>query len=200
MKYVTLCLVAASLFFSCGNNSTAPAPANDAVKETASTATPPAAAKAAELTCTINGKQWKGNAAAGGQLYYAKGITGMYGGLPYMSLAFSAMDAPDNRQLTISFKNFPGKTSVYNNDKVEVLLSGSSTGDAKKSELQGHKPPAQATDFSINITEWKAVTAGEVVISGTLKGTLKGIFDAPDAKIENGVFSNVKIIVYNEKY
>jgi hypothetical protein len=203
MKYVTSILAAASLFFSCGNNSTATSSGNETMKETASTATvqaPPAAPKTAELSCKLNGKDWKGVAGAGGQLYYAKGITGMYGGLPYCSLAFSAADAPDNRQLTIAFKNFPGKTGVYNKEKVEVLLSGSATGDAKKSELQGHKIPAQATDFSIAISDWKVTTANEIVASGTLSGTLKGVFDAPDVKIENGVFSNVKIILYSEKY
>ncbi len=203
MKCVTSCLAAACLLFSCGNNSTPASSGTEAVKESASAkATPasPEAAKTAVLAFTINGKEWKGNAAVGGQLYYAKGITGMYGGLPYMSLAFSAMDAPDNRQLTISFKNFPGKTGVYNKDKVEVLLSGSPTGDAKKAELQGHKLPAQATDFTITISDWKVTTATEIVASGTLSGTLKGVFDAPDVKIENGVFSNLKIILYNEKY
>jgi hypothetical protein len=203
MKYVTYILTAASLFCSCSNNSTVPSPGSEATKETASATTapaPPTVAKTAELTCTLNGKAWKGSAGAGGQLYYAKGITGMYGGLPYMSLSFSAMEAPDNRQLTIAFKNFPGKTGVYNKEKVEVLLSGSSTGDAKKAELQGHKIPAQATDFSITISDWKVTTATEIVASGTLSGTLKGVFDAPDVKIENGVFSNLKIILYSEKY
>jgi hypothetical protein len=202
MKYVTF-ILAAGLFFSCGNNGAAPSSGSEAIKETAATATTPApsaVAKTAELTCKLNGKDWKGVAGAGGQLYYAKGITGMYGGLPYCSLAFSAAEAPDNRQLTISFKNFPGKTGVYNKEKVEVLLSGSATGDAKKAELQGHKIPAQATDFSITISDWKVTTATEIVASGTLSGTLKGVFDAPDVKIENGAFSNVKIILYSEKY
>ncbi len=204
MKYLTTILAALSLLVSCGNNSTAKEPGRDAVPPpttTPETATaPPEAAKTAHLTCTLNGKAWKGNAAVGGQLYYAKGITGMYGGLPYCSLAFSSTDAPDNRQMTIAFKNFPGKTGVYNKDKLEVLLSGSATGDVKKAELQGHKIPAQATDFSLTISDWKVTKATEVVISGTLSGTLKGVFDAPDVKIENGVFTDVKIIVYNEKY
>jgi hypothetical protein len=203
MKYVTS-ILAASLLFSCGNNSTATSSGSEAaIKETAAAATtpaPPAVAKTAELTCKLNGKEWKGVAGAGGQLYYAKGITGMYGGLPYMSIAFSATESPDNRQLTISFKNFPGKTGMYNKEKVEVLLSGSPTGDAKKAELQGHKIPAQATDFSITISDWKMTTATEIVASGTLSGTLKGVFDAPDVKIENGVFTNLKIILYSEKY
>ncbi len=203
MKYVTAFLAAATLFLSCGNNSTTNPSGSDTTTKTASTVTTPASpavAKMGELTCKLNGKDWKAVAGAGGQLYYAKGITGMYGGLPYMSLAFTAADAPDNRQLTIAFKNFPGKTGVYNKEKVEVLLSGSSTGDAKKSELQGHKIPAQATDFSITISDWKITTATEIVASGTLSGTLKGLFDAPDVKIENGVFSNLKIILYSDKY
>jgi hypothetical protein len=201
MKYVASILTAA-LFFSCGNNSTVTSSGSGSVKDTASAAVqaPIAVAKTAELTCAINGKEWKGSGNAGGQLYYAKGITGMYGGLPYMIIAFSAADAPDNRQLTISFKNFPGKTGVYNKDKLEVLLSGSSTGDPKKSELQGHKMPAQATDFSLTINEWKQITATEVVASGTLGGSLKGVFDAPDVKIENGIFSDLKIRLYSEKY
>ncbi len=203
MKYVISILAVTSLFLSCGNNSPATSSNSEAIAETGSTiATPVPApvAKTAELTCKLNGKDWKGSAGAGGQLYYAQGITGMYGGLPYMSIAFSSMEAPDNRQLTISFKNFPGKTGMYNKDKVEVLLSGSATGDTKKAELQGHKIPAQATDFSLTISDWKVTTATEVVASGTMSGTLKGVFDAPDVKIENGVFSNLKIRLYSEKY
>jgi hypothetical protein len=202
MKYVSSILTAA-LFFSCGNNSTVTSSGSGSIKQPDSPAAAlasPAVAKTAELTCIINGKEWKGAANAGGQLYYAKGITGMHHGLPYMIIAFSALNAPDNRQLTVSCKNFPGKTGVYSKDKVEVLLSGSSTGDAKKAELQGHKVPAKATDFSLTINEWKQTTATEVVASGTLSGTLKGVFDAPDIKIENGVFSDLKIRLYSEKY
>jgi hypothetical protein len=203
MKSVFICLAAVSICLSCGSNGNGTSSGTDTTQKTAGFSADPApepAVKPAALTCLIDGKEWKGASVPGGQLYYAKGITGMYDGLPYLGIAFSSAEAPDDRQLTISFKNFPGKMGVYNKEEVEALLSGSVTGDVKKAMLQGHKMPAQATDFSVVISEWKPVTATEVVVSGTISGTLRGVFDAPDVRIENGSFSNLKVRLYSEKY
>jgi hypothetical protein len=207
-----LTIALAGLLTACGNNSSnsnannnsqpaagggtavsndSPVVAKTSSAESAATAT---------LTCQLNGREWKGGDIYNGHLYYVKGITRMYGGKPHMLLSFRATMAPDNRQLTISFNNFQGKTGLYAKEALEVLLSGSDTGDAQKSELQGHKVPGKNTNFSVELTGWKSTRADEAIISGKLSGTLKGVLGSPDVKIENGVFSDVKVKLYNEKY
>jgi hypothetical protein len=157
-------------------------------------------APTATFTGLLNGKEWKGGNIYNGHLYYAKGIAQMYGGKPYMMLSFRATDAPDNRQLNISFMNFEGKPGVYSKEKLEVMLSGAASGEAQQSEMQGHKVPAQATDFTVELTEWKQSKDDEVLVSGKVQGTLKGVFGSPAVKIENGTFSNVAVKMFNEKY
>jgi hypothetical protein len=208
MKYFATILLAA-LVLSCGNNNggtTAPVADNKTTAttapETASEATSRGAdpAPAASFTCQLNGQAWKAGNIFNGHLFYAKGISAMFGGNPYMMLAFRAVDNPDNRQLTISFKNFQGKTGVYAKEKIEVMLSGAASGEAQKSEMQGHKVPGQNTDFTVELTDWKPVKDDEALVSGKVQGTLKGIFGTPDVKIEGGSFANVPVKVFNEKY
>jgi hypothetical protein len=207
MKYMlTIALV--GLLTACGNNSSNSNSQPAANAKASATNDSPAIATGSSgestavptLTCQLNGQAWKGRDIYNGHLYYAKGITGMYGGKPYMMLSFRATTAPDNRQLTISFHGFQGKTGVYAKEAVEVLLSGAASGEAQKTEMQGHKVPGRPTDFSIELTEWKATRADEAVISGQLSGTLKGVMGSPDVTIENGQFTNVAVKVYNDKY
>jgi hypothetical protein len=206
MKRLTAIAMLA-VFTACGGNSQpkekeAPATSGQpAAAAEAPTATKsPDAAPTASFTCLLNGKEWNGRDIFNGHLYYAKGIAQMYGGKPYMMLSFRATDAPDNRQLNISFMDFQGKPGVYSKEKLEVLLSGAASGEAQQSEMQGHKVPGQATDFTVELTEWKQSKGDEVLVSGKVQGTLKGVFGSPAVKIENGTFSNVAVKMFNEKY
>lgn len=151
-----------------------------------------------QLYCALNGKEWKATAVVGGQVFYAKGFAAMYGGSPYLTLTFKAAEAPDNRQLSISFKNFPGKVGVYAKDKIEVLLNGAASGEAQQVETQGHRPLLQTAGFSVVLTEWKMLGASEAIVSGKIKGTLKGLMGATDIKIENGNFRNVTVKIVHE--
>lgn len=150
------------------------------------------------LHCTLNGKEWKALATTGGQLFYTKGLAAMYNGQPYLTLTFKATEAPDNRQLTISFKNFPGKVGLFAKDKIEVLLNGAASGEAQQTESQGHRSPLQTADFSVELTEWKILGANEAIVAGKIKGTLKGLMGAADTKITNGYFRNVAVKIINE--
>jgi hypothetical protein len=204
MKYF-LTAIATVLIVACGNNNNASQPASTS----ATPATSPVAEEknsekpaevAATLTCQLNGREWKGGNIYSGNLYYPKGISRMFNGKPYMMLSFRATMPPDNRQLTISFANFQGKTGTYAKEALEVLLSGAASGEAQKAELQGHKVPRQSTNFTVEITDWKVTGADEVIISGKLSGTLKGSLGSPDVTIENGQFNNVAIKIYPDKY
>lgn len=204
MKYL-LTAVLMGLLAACGNNSgnnNSKPVASSEMPETVDTqdmARTSAPEPVPTLTCQLNGREWKGANVYNGHLYYVQGIKGMYGGKPYMVLSFKAATAPDNRQLTISFYNFQGKAGVYAKDAVEVLLSGAASGEAQKSELQGHKVPGQNTNFTVAITAWKPNGSNEAIISGKLSGLLKGVLGSSNVEIENGQFTDVAVKIFNDK-
>jgi hypothetical protein len=202
MKRIVLAAIV-MLAVACHNNGTVTdktAPSSGAAIDTGSVDRGATAPASPQLYCTLNGKEWEAMAVVGGQLFYANGLAAMYNGQPYLTLTFRAIEAPDNRQLTISFKNFPAKPGVYAKDKIEVLLSGAASGEAQQAETQGHRPPLQTADFSVELTEWKALGANEAIVAGKIKGTLKGLMGAPDTKIANGSFGNVVVKIVNEKH
>ncbi len=153
----------------------------------------------AELTCNINGKEWKAKAFAHSSSFFVKGVNKMYDGEPYLGLAFVAITKPDGRQINFAIKNFAGKTGKIQDKDLEVLLSGSANGDVKGGEMQGFKMNTQNINFTVEITAYKPTSINEALISGKFSGTLKGLLLSKDIKVENGTFTNVKIEVFNDK-
>ncbi len=152
-----------------------------------------------ELTCTISGKEWKAKPFAHSSSFFVKGVNKMYDGEPYLGLAFVASTKPDGRQINFAIKNFAGKIGKIQDKDLEVLLSGSADGNIKRGEMQGFKMNTQNINFTVEITEYKNTSSKEAIISGKFGGTLKGLLLSKDIKVENGIFTNVKIQVFNEK-
>ncbi|MFM9943713.1 MAG: hypothetical protein ACKVQB_00625 [Bacteroidia bacterium] len=152
------------------------------------------------FTANIEGKKFTASIATMGALYYAKGHKMMDpSGKPYFLLAFVCNQLPDNRQLTIHCKNFAAGTGILKD--MDALFSGSSTGDNSKSELQGcqNNPefPEQKTNFTVNITKWENIDENSAVISGTISGKLKGLLGARGIQFTDGIFTNVKVQIFN---
>jgi hypothetical protein len=153
-----------------------------------------------DLTANFSGKKWQGKGNDGSHLFYAKGISSMNNGKPFLMLAFKSTVAPDDRQLTFKILDFSGKTGKYQKSSIEVLFSGSADGNTKESKLFGCKSPATVTDFVLDITDWQTISVTEALISGVFSGTLKGILTDGAEKVTEGKFSKIKVKVYNDKY
>lgn len=153
-----------------------------------------------EATCQVDGISWAGSGYSNSHLHYAAGIRNMFGGKPYLILAFQSTNQPDNRQLTFTLLGFTGEKGTYTGKTIEILFSGSATGNNEQSVLQGHKIPAQTTDFSVEITAYKPTSDESALISGKFNGTLKGILGAPSVTIQNGEFQNVTVKVFQQAY
>lgn len=153
------------------------------------------------LKSKLDGKTWNGNSAS--FLYYAKGVKMMdKEGRPYLQLAFTSAQSPDSRQLTFNSKNFKGELASLPN--MEVLFSGSKEGNKEQSEIQGYQEnpnfPEQKTNFKIEVTKWEMQGANKAILSAKFCGKLKGLMGAPDVEFTDGVFENIEVIVYTEKY
>jgi hypothetical protein len=153
-----------------------------------------------EATCLVDGIDWSGSGYSNSHLFYAAGMRNIFGGKPYLMLAFQSVNSPDNRQLTITLPGFTGEKGIYTGNAIEILFSGSATGNNEQSMLQGHKIPAQPTNFSVEITAYKSLADDSALISGKFNGTLKGIFGAPSVDIQNGKFRDVTVKVFRQAY
>lgn len=153
-----------------------------------------------EFTGTFNGKEWKGGGYPNSHLYYVQGIKQMYEGKPYLMLAFKAVQGPDNRQLTIAMKDYAGKTGVVDYKNLEILLSGAESGKAEEAAMVGNGTSDKRIPITIEITKFEKTSDTEALISGKMNGELKGMLGSKDVKIENGVFNDVKVKVFPDKY
>lgn len=156
-----------------------------------------------KITATLNGKPWSADVTYQGALYYAGGVKMMEpSGKPYMQLAFKSNTAPDDRQLTISIRDFSGKTGKVEKTSMEVLLSGSPVGDSKNPEMSGYKnlPEYASSDFSLNITKWETQADGSVIMDAEFSGDLKGVLGSKNSTFSNGKAENVKVTVYKDPY
>lgn len=159
----------------------------------------------ASFTCLLNDDVWKGSGFYGSHLYYTKGMRQMYDNKPFLTISFKANNLPDNRQLTISIVNFNPNRKTYLSKDIDVGLSGSATGDSNRVEMQNNFKNKSLSNITVNITEWTQINSDGGLISGTIEGTLPGLkmkFGecCQDVIIKQGVFNNVKVQVYNEKY
>ncbi|HRG23692.1 MAG TPA: hypothetical protein PLL23_04845 [Chitinophagaceae bacterium] len=159
------------------------------------------AVSTAKFNATINGKPWKGKDFPYSFSLFKKGVKNMAGNKPYLLLAFKSMDAVDDRQLTLMVFTADPKPGVYTKEKLEVLLTGSPTGNTKKTEMWGYKYPASATGgLQLEITSYQETGKGKARISGKLSGQFTKILGNGTMPVENGVFSELEIDVYDEQY
>lgn len=159
------------------------------------------AVSTAKFNATINGKPWKGKDFPYSFSLFKKGVKNMAGNKPYLLLAFKSMDAVDDRQLTLMVFTADPKPGVYTKEKLEVLLTGSPTGNTKKTEMWGYKYPASATGgLQLEITSYQETGKGKARISGKLSGQFTKILGKGTMPVENGVFSELEIDVYDEQY
>lgn len=153
------------------------------------------------VSLLLNGKPWTGAITYQGALLYKGGLKMMDpSGKPYMQLAFISNQKPDDRQFTITIKDFPSSVGVIQSTGIEILLSGSETGDSKKSEMIGYK--ADYTNYSVelNITKWEFTSADIAVMSATFAAKLKGVMGSPDATVADGKLENISVTVYKDPY
>lgn len=156
------------------------------------------------FTALIDGVAWSGNGFVNSHLFYKGGVKQFNNGKPSLMLTFKSTQSPDNRQLNVILTTSDAKPGVYTGDKIELLLSGSSVGDAKDSELYGHKyPETQGRNLKVEITSYQEHANGTATISGKISGFLTrplGMAKKNELSVENGVFNNVVVTVYTGKY
>jgi hypothetical protein len=157
------------------------------------------------LTMKIDGKEWKGGCPANFGLLYEQGVEMFNAKGPYLQIAFTSAVQPDNRQLTISIDQIAMKAGKVSTGNLAVLLSGAATGQSKDSQLQDNGPTNSHTDFTFEITAWEAPTnitgvSGIGKLSGKFSGKLRGTLGSPAVQITEGVFENLPITVYPDKY
>lgn len=155
----------------------------------------------AKFTATLNGKLWKGKDFPYSFSLFKKGVKNMADNKPYLMLAFKSMDAVDDRQLTIMIFTPALKPGIYTKEQIEVLLSGSPTGDPKKTEMWGYKfPQTTAGELTIEITAYKETSADKALISGRINGKFKKALGNGEMTITNGQFTDLPVDVYNTLY
>lgn len=155
------------------------------------------------FTAQIDGAAWSGNGFYNSHLFYKKGVKQVNNGKPVLMLAFKATQAPDDRQLTIVITTGDAKPGVYAGEQIELLMSGSPTGDKKNPEMYGHKyPDYRGSNLKIEITSYKENGNGTATMSGKISGSLKRSLGSPKQEIviTNGSFENVTVTVYTGKY
>mgnify|MGYP001164711871 FL=1 len=153
-----------------------------------------------DFTSTLDNKPWNAISTGNGT-YYKKGLGKMYGGKPFLMLPFRATAPPDQRHLDIVLIQDEIKPGKYTLTSMEILLSGSPVGDKNKEELFGYKyPQTNAGAVVLEITSYKETGNGTAVISGKISGPLKKVFGIGSRKLENGVFTDVKIYVEKERH
>lgn len=168
--------------------------------ETSATSSP---SSAGSVSLTLNSKAWTGDIVYQGALFYKGGVKLMdASGKPYIQLAFKSNKAPDDRQFTISIKNFPGTVGQVPTEGMEVLLSGSETGDTKNPEMIGYKNDSNHSGYSVQlvITKWEMTSSDVANMSATFTAKLKGVLGSPDAVVTEGKLENIKVTVFTEKY
>lgn len=164
-------------------------------------ATDPSGSKSSfDFTSTLDNKPWNAISTGTGT-FYKKGLGKMYGSKPFLLLSFRATAPPDQRHLDIVLIQDEIKPGKYTLTNMEILLSGSPVGDKNKEELFGYKyPQTSSGTVVLEITSYKETGNGSAIISGKISGPLKKVFGIGSRKLENGVFTDVKIYVEKERH
>ncbi|MCA6363053.1 MAG: hypothetical protein IM638_08435 [Bacteroidetes bacterium] len=156
--------------------------------------------KKAEFTCTLGGTPWSGAGFFNSHLYYAGGNSMFNKPYPHAMITFRSVDEKDTRQLNIVINNFDGKTGVVPQKNLEILLTGSPDGDSKNSVMLGNGLKNAPSPFTVEITKWENVDAKKAIASGKVSGKLTGYMGDKGSEIANGVFTDIEVQVFTEKY
>ncbi|MFM8912716.1 MAG: hypothetical protein ACKOE6_07365 [Flammeovirgaceae bacterium] len=155
------------------------------------------------VSLTVNNKAWTGDVVYQGALYYKGGIKLMDpSGKPYLQLAFKSNKSPDDRQFTFAVRNVPGNVGQVPTEGMEVLLSGSETGDTRKPDMVGYKNDSYYSGYSVQlvITKWEDTSANGAKMSATFTAKLRGVMGSADAVVTEGKLENIEVTVYTDKY
>ncbi|MCU0432416.1 MAG: hypothetical protein MUC87_03050 [Bacteroidia bacterium] len=192
-------------FTSCSENEGKPAAKTDSVAAPATENKPQpdqaATATKAEFTCNLGGSPWRGAGFFNSHLYYAGGNSMFKKPYPHAMITFRSITANDTRQLNIMINNFDGKTGVIPAKNLEILLSGSPDGDNKNSVMLGNGRKDAPSPFTVEITKWESKEANKAIASGKVSGKLTGYLgDKSSSEITDGVFTDIEVQVFTEKY
>ena len=165
----------------------------------ADAAAAPVASRAA-FTGHINNQPWKGAEFPYSFSLFQKGVEKFAGNKPYLMLAFRSMDATDDRQLTIMVFTSTAQPGIYEKDKLEILLSGSPSGNITNPEMWGYAFPAnKQVQLKVEIISFNKQDNNSGTISGKISGHLVKALCKDIIAIE-GSFTNLKVTIYNEPY
>lgn len=155
----------------------------------------------ADFTATLDGKAFKAEVSYKGALLYRKGIEN-YQPKPFLQLSFRSIQSPDTRQLLIQILNPKGAPAKYGVKDMEVNFSGTADGNPDHTTIYGFVNGKADTEFTVEITQWQAVSSTKAIISGKIYGELREVKILGKAKtvnkIANGVFENVEVEIYSE--
>jgi hypothetical protein len=168
--------------------------------ESTTTTDDAAAKKKAEFTCTLGGEAWSGAGFFNSHLYYAGGNSMFKKPYPHAMITFKSIEEKDTRQLNILINNFDGKTGVVPIKNLEILLTGSPDGDSKNTVMLGNGLKDAPSPFTVEITKWENVDATKAIASGKVSGKLTGYLGDKGSEIANGVFTDIEVQVFTEKY
>jgi hypothetical protein len=163
--------------------------------------TPVAAVEAPQpqdLHCTYNALARSAGSFGNSNLFYTKGIASIQNGDPFLILAFKT---DNGNQFTFVWKTNQGKVGMVDFHQLEVVYSGTEGGkDVYLSNHVSGRADKPLTAFSMEITQWKVISADEVECSVKFSGTLYQLITGESAKLAAGEIKNTRVTVYNERY
>jgi len=154
--------------------------------------------------CMMDGKEWKGNNYYKSSTYFPKGNPLVKTTKPYLILSFKAAQSPDDRQLTLIYKEAKPGVGILDKQHYELVLSGSKDGIPENacliSNWKDGAANTQKTDFHFEITKFED-KGDHIMLSAKYSGKLfglnlfKGLIGAScqDVMIKDGVINNLKV-------
>ncbi|NOT36078.1 MAG: hypothetical protein HOP11_01730 [Saprospiraceae bacterium] len=156
------------------------------------------------FSCKLNSTKWEGKGNFDSHFYFSKGMSGMFDENPFAIFSFKSNTAPDDRQLTISIIGFNEKKTEYNSSALEIRLEGTSSGDLAYSQILGNRRQNQWSDAKLHFSKLNRISNEEIIASGEVSAVLRSHKSfgklSNELALTQGVFTDVRIKVYNEKY
>lgn len=155
-----------------------------------------------DFTANLNGKPFKAAKVYKGALFYRKGMKNFAYDKPFIQLSFKSTDAIDNRILLFHIYNPKESVAKYDASVLEVNFSGSIDGTKENTKVYGFKA-GSGTNFSVEITSWQRISVSKAIISGKIRGKMRELLTFEkkgNINIENGVFENIEVEIFNELY
>lgn len=159
--------------------------------------------KPVQLETILDGAAFKANVTYKGASLWRKGLKGMYNDRPYLQLQFNSTDAVDNRIFTILILNPKEDVATYSEKDMEINFSGSKDGNKDHTTIYGFVNGKAKKSFTMQITQWKKVSANKAIISGTFSGDIQEVTLFGNGKKTNsfkeGKFTNVEVEVFSKQ-